>query len=91
MDTPIKQIVKNLLLQRNHGELISLCQTDKRYWHTLRLFLYETDENVRWPAIESVAILMNKWWHDGSKERVREYGKNYITWILDLLRWGLCQ
>ncbi|MFC2067404.1 DVU0298 family protein [Chloroflexota bacterium] len=82
MDITIKPIVKNLLLLRNHGQLINLCQTNKRYWHTLRLFLYETDENIRWPAIESVAILMNRWWHDGSKERVQEYIRGQL-WLLN--------
>ena len=73
MDTAIKRVVKAFLLQRDYNELLRLCQTDKRYWHILRTFLYETDENLRWPAIESVAVIMKRWWHDGSRERVREY------------------
>ncbi|MFC2060319.1 DVU0298 family protein [Chloroflexota bacterium] len=82
MRTSIKPIVKNLLLKRDYAEIIRLCQTDKGYWHTLRLFLYETDENVRWPAIETIVLVMDKWWRDGSKERVREYIRRQL-WLLN--------
>ncbi|MFC1892589.1 DVU0298 family protein [Chloroflexota bacterium] len=82
MDKSIKQIVKNLLLTRNHKELLRLCQTDKRYWRTLQLYLYETEENLRWPAIEAFAELMKRWWLEGSRERVREYIRR-LLWLLN--------
>ncbi len=82
MDTSIKRTVDALLLQRGSGELLRLCQTDERYWHALRLYLYETDENLRWPAIEAVAELMGRWWHEGSREKVHEYIRR-LLWLLN--------
>ncbi len=82
MDRLVKQQVKVLLQQRDYGELLRLCQTDRRFWSTLRLYLYETDESLRWPAIEAVAELMKRWWHEGSRERVREYIRN-LLWLLN--------
>jgi len=82
VDTSIKQTVDALLLQRDSNELIRLCQTDERYWRALRLYLYKTDENLRWPAIEAVAELMGRWWHEGSRERVYEYVRR-LLWLLN--------
>ena len=82
MDTLIKQQVKALLLQRNNSELLRLCQRERRFWPTLRLYLYETDESLRWPAIEVVAELMKTWWHEGDRERVREYIRS-LLWLLN--------
>jgi hypothetical protein len=82
VDTSIKQTVDALLLQGDSKELLRLCQTDERYWHALRLYLYETDENLRWPAIEAVAGLMGRWWHEGSRERVYEYIRR-LLWLLN--------
>lgn len=82
MDTSIKQTIDALLLQRDGNELMDLCQTDERYWRALRLYLYETDEDLRWPAIEAVAGLMARWWHEGSTEKVREYVRR-LLWLLN--------
>jgi hypothetical protein len=82
VDTSIKQTVDALLLQRDTNELLRLCQTDGRYWRALRIYLYETDENLRWPAIEAVAELMRRWWHEGSRERVHEYIRR-LLWLLN--------
>ncbi|MFC1953664.1 DVU0298 family protein [Chloroflexota bacterium] len=82
MDTLIKQQVKALLIQRDYCELLRLCQRGKRYWRTLQLYLYETDENLRWPAIEVVAGLLNSWWHEGKKEKVKEYIRS-LLWLLN--------
>jgi len=82
VDTSIKQQVKALLLQRDYDELLRLCRRDRRVWHTLRLCLYETDESLRWPAIEAVAELMKRWWHEGNRERVREYIRS-LFWSLN--------
>jgi hypothetical protein len=82
VDTSIKQTVDALLLQRDSKELLRLCQTDERYWHALRLYLYETDEKLRWPAIEAVAELMEMWWREGCRERVYEYIRR-LLWLLN--------
>jgi len=82
MDKTLKQRVKTLLLQREYDELLRLCQEDKRFWNILRLYLYDTDENLRRPAIETVAMLMKKWWHEGSQDRVIEYIRN-LLWLLN--------
>jgi hypothetical protein len=82
VDTSIKQTVDALLLQRNTNELLILCQTDERYWRALRLYLYETDENLRWPAIEAIAELMGRWCNEGGTEKVREYIRR-LLWLLN--------
>jgi hypothetical protein len=82
VDTLIKQTVDALLLQGDSNELLRLCQTDERYWHALRLYFYETDENLRWPAIEAVAELMGRWWHESRRERVHEYIRR-LLWLLN--------
>ncbi len=82
MDISIKQTVDALLLQRDSNELLRLCQTDERYWRALRLYLYETDENLRWPAIEAIAELMGRWWHESTRERVHEYIRR-LLWLLN--------
>ena len=82
MDKSVKRQVKTLLRQRDYVELLRLCQKDRRFWSTLRLFLYETDESLRWPAIEAVAMLMKRWWHEGSRDRVLEYIRG-LLWLLN--------
>jgi hypothetical protein len=81
MDTSIKQIVKGLLLHRDQNELLRLCQADKHYWSILQSYLYEVDENLRWPAIEAVAKLMKMLWHE-DRERVKEYIRR-LLWLLN--------
>ncbi|MFC1976862.1 DVU0298 family protein [Chloroflexota bacterium] len=82
MDTLIRQQVKALLIQRDYSELVRLCQTERRFWRALRLCLYETDESLRWPAIEAVAELLKTWWHEGNREKVQEYIKS-LLWLLN--------
>jgi len=82
MDKSTKEQVKTLLQQRNYDEILRLCQKDKRFWSTLRLFLYETDESLRWPAIEAVAMLLKSWWHEGQRDRVLEYIRG-LLWLLN--------
>ncbi len=77
----IKQQVKTLLQKRDYNRLLDLCQEDKHAWKVLRFSLYETDENIRWPAISVVAKLMQRWWQAGQKEKVREYMRN-LFWSL---------
>ena len=82
MDTSIKQQVKALLLQRDYSELIRLCQKERRFWRTLRLCIYETHESLRWSAIEAIAELLKRWWHDGNREMVLEYIRS-LLWTLN--------
>ena len=73
MDRAINQQVKDLLRQEGRDKLIYLCKTDKRFWDALRFSLFETDENVRWPAIEITAQVVESWWREGCRENVRDY------------------
>ncbi|MFC1972680.1 DVU0298 family protein [Chloroflexota bacterium] len=78
----VKQQVKTLLQQRGLEELLDLCQRDRRFWSALRRCLYETDENLSWPAIETVAGLMKRWWQAGNQDKVREYVR-ILLWQLN--------
>lgn len=78
----LKQQVHHLLLQRDCPGLIDLCKKDKHLWRVLWTSLYEADENLRWPAIEAVAKVMERWWQTGQKERVREYIRRLL--------WSMC-
>ena len=82
MDKAIKQQVAAYLRQRDYGELLDLCEKDRRFWTALRLCLYETEVSLYWPAIEAVATLMERWWQAGQEEKVREYIRN-LLWLLN--------
>ena len=82
MDLSIKQVVKDALIRRDYVELIRLCQADRRFWSALRLYLYETNEGLRWRAIEVVAELLKRWWRKGDKDKVREYIRR-LLWLLN--------
>ena len=82
MNKSVKQRVSTLLRQSHYDELVRLCGEDRRFWNTLRLYTYDSDESLRWPAIESVAVLMEKWWQEGRRERVLEYVRN-LLWLLN--------
>ncbi len=78
----VKSNVHTLLLERDYDRLIVLCEEDRQAWKTLRDSLYETDENLIWPAIESIAMLMGKWWQAGEEEKVRESIRR-LFWALN--------
>lgn len=82
MDNTIKQQVKTLLKERNFEKLLDLCQRDRHFWKELRFRLYDTEERLRWSAIEAVAKLVQRWWQAGQKEKVREYIRN-LFWSLN--------
>jgi hypothetical protein len=82
MDLSIKHKIKDDLIRKDYVNLVNLCQKDRRFWRALRLYLYESDERLRWPAIEAVAALMKKLWRDGSREKVREYIRG-LLWQLN--------
>jgi hypothetical protein len=50
-----------------------LCEKDRRFWQEVRFRLYEIDESLRWPAIETAGQLMQLWWKSGRQEKVRSY------------------
>ncbi|MBT4512147.1 MAG: hypothetical protein HOC20_08070, partial [Chloroflexi bacterium] len=78
----VKSNVYTLLRERDYDQLIVFCEEDRQAWKTLRDSLYETDENLIWPAIESIAMLMGKWWQAGEGEKVREYIRR-LFWALN--------
>ena len=82
LDLSTKQTVKDALLQKDYVNLVRLCQSDRRFWGALRLYLFETDEDLRWPAIEASARLMKKWWREGCRDKVREYIRTQL-WLLN--------
>ena len=82
MNTPLKRMVGDLLLRREHERLVELCLTDRRAWKSLRANLYQTDEELVWPAIEATARLMSRWWRDGRENKVREYVRG-LFWSLN--------
>ena len=83
MDKSIKQQVSNFLLQRDYIGLLDLCESDRQFWGALRLCHYESDENLRWPAIEATAGLMKRWWQASHEEKVREYIRGQLWSITD--------
>ena len=82
MDKAIKQKARDLLLHKNFNDLLDLCEKDRRFWSVLRLCLYETDDSIRWSAIEATAGLMKRWWQAGREEKVREYIRG-LLWLLN--------
>jgi hypothetical protein len=83
MDSSIVQEVRSLLLLRDNGTLIDLCEKDRRFWKALRLNLNEGDEVLRHQAIEAVAGLMQRWWQSGRQESVRDYMRRLIWSMTD--------
>jgi hypothetical protein len=73
MENPVKKTVEDLLIAREYGTLVDLCEQDRRFWQEVRFRLYDLDERVRWSAIEAVAKFMARWWQSGRQEKVRIY------------------
>lgn len=73
MGKPVKKTVKDLLIAREHGTLLDLCEQDRHFWQEVRFRLYDLDERIRWSAIEAIAKFMERWWHSGRQEKVRTY------------------
>ncbi|MDY6912783.1 MAG: hypothetical protein SVM79_10555, partial [Chloroflexota bacterium] len=69
----IGERVRTLLMQKDYDALFELCQRDRRYWKALRLYVYETEDHLRWPAVEAIARLMQHWWQQGREDNVKEY------------------
>mgnify|MGYP005843765479 CR=1 FL=1 len=73
MDRPDDRSIIALLQDGNIGEAVSQCEADRRAWKLLRTLIYETDEEVLWPALEAIGEVMRRRWSTGRKESVREY------------------
>ena len=82
MMTQIKQEIKNLLLKKDHAQVISLCRDDTYRWKILRSCLYDADERICWAAVEAIGKLAQIWWKDGKKDRVREFMRN-LFWSMN--------
>ncbi len=83
MDISIQQQTKSLLSQREYTQLLDICNTDRRYWKALRSILKEDDDMLIWPAIETVALLMQRWWQASSTDRVVDYIRRLFWSIND--------
>ena len=81
MLSPAEDRIKRLLSERAYTSVLDLCEQDRRFWKALRSSLNEIDESVRWPAIEAVAMLMQRWWQKGHTESVYEYMRR-LFWSL---------
>jgi hypothetical protein len=83
MDKSIKEHVKELLEKRDYDRLFELCESDRKYWKEVRFKLYDIDEKLLWPAIETFALIMKRWWEAGKEGKVREYIRNLFWSIND--------
>jgi hypothetical protein len=82
MEKPVKKIIEDLLIKRDHGTLLNLCEQDRRFWQEIRFRLYDLDERIRWSAIETIAKLTERWWQSGKEEKVRIYIRT-LFWSLN--------
>ena len=80
---PIEKQIKDLLSRRDYQKLIGLNGVDRRVWRLLQLSLYETEETLRWHAIEAIGLFMRRWWDFGHQERVLDYLRRLIWSISD--------
>jgi hypothetical protein len=82
MKATIKKQVEELLRKRDIEWLVDLCEKDRHYWHEVRFRLYDLDEMLRWPAIQTIAKLMHRWWQSGKEDNVRQYIRT-LFWSLN--------
>ena len=59
--------------------MVDLCDKNRRIWRVLWGSLNVADDSLKWPAIEAVVKVLERWWNAGHKERVREYIRR-LTW-----------
>jgi len=77
----IKTQVRELLEQREYDHVVDLCVIDRHAWQEVRFRLYDTNERIRWAAIEATAKLMKRWWQLKQREKVRDYIRN-LFWSM---------
>jgi hypothetical protein len=82
VDKTVKQQVRGLLYQRDHGRLVELCEENRKIWTELRFRLFDMDEKIRWSAIEAAAQFMKHLWREGKTEKVRVYMRT-LFWSLN--------
>jgi hypothetical protein len=82
MDVKIRNEIREALLKKDYANLVYRARTEKPYWKVMQSFLYESDENTRWPAIEVIAIVLQEWWQEGSRDKVKEYVRR-LLWQLN--------
>jgi hypothetical protein len=82
MQHPEERSVHELLLRRDYEGLIRACEADRRMRKALEADLYQTDENLLWPAIKTIGGLMHRRWQAGRQESVREYIRG-LLWSLN--------
>ncbi|MDL1957245.1 MAG: hypothetical protein LWW95_09425, partial [Candidatus Desulfofervidus auxilii] len=71
-----------LLLKRDFEKIIFLCNKNVRAFKFLRSCLYDVDSRIYWSAIEAIAKLMQVWWQENKKEKVREFIRN-LFWSMN--------
>ena len=83
VDKTIKQQIEMLLKNRVFDSLLWLCKKDRHFWQEIRFRLYDLNDEVRWPAIETVGKIMQHWWQSGQEEKVRNYIRTLFWSITD--------
>jgi hypothetical protein len=83
MDQSVKQQVSELLRSKDQNSLLDLCEKDRRFWQEVRFRLYDIDEGLRWPAIETVSKFMLRLWDSGKNEKVRIYVRTLFWSMTD--------
>ena len=68
MDKAIKKQIETLLKNRDFDSLLELCKKDRHFWQEIRFRLYDLNDEIRWPAIETVGKVMQHWWQSGQEE-----------------------
>lgn len=81
MEDPNSRSLIALLRAGDIGAAASMCEEDRRAWKLLRPLIYETDEEVLWPALGAIGELMHRRWSAGREEFVREYIRG-LLWSL---------
>jgi hypothetical protein len=81
MKEVIKARVRELLEQKEYDYLVDLCVIDRHAWQEVRFRLYDTNERIRWAAIEATAKLMKRWWQLKQMEKVRDFIRN-LFWSM---------
>jgi len=82
MNASISDDIREALLKNDHASIVNRARTEKTYWKAIQAFLYESDDRLRWPAIESIAMVLREWWYEGDRDKVKEYIRR-LLWQLN--------
>ena len=84
MDRSLIEVrVRKFILSMDYQKLIYLDENDRRVWRLIQSNLYQTDETLRWHAIEAVAAFMRRWWDNNRQEKVLDYMRRLMWTIND--------